>query len=710
MSLDVRMRWALRLAVGLSLFLALATLFIGGEIDRTSLSVRTATSDLRVQNTQEAALRDLRTAIGTATRRAERGGRMGPGEVARLADATDDLDSPVHQSGDAHPPRVAAELETARRHSGVFADSARDLLRAAQGPPAGIAERLPPYLRDLRALEDAQTRVRHELTREADLASFRNLDLIRRLQAALAGGGILLILTFAVLTHRVRRDVVAPVERLNRLLADAADCTTPDGRSHRPSEVGALADGVAALRCLLAEREDALARLRVISQTDALTELPNRLLFDQRLPEAIAAAARGGGEVGLVCIDVDRFKEINDARGHAGGDRVLRDVAGVLRAVCDGGETVSRIGGDEFAIIQAGASQPAAARGLVDRLMTAMAAHRLTGDPLVGISVGAAIYPRDGDNDQLLRHHADLALYRAKNAGRGRACFFGALEAAVAHDADAGASTLAADLPAAIPNGELTVAYQPKLHARTGAIAGAEALVRWNHPTRGQVQPDEFIEIAERTGQIRALTEWMLTRTIADQARLAAQGREIEFFVNISAPLLGDPDFAETLLRIAANRTGVIGLEITETAIIDDPQSTLAHLHRFVDAGLKIAIDDYGAGWSSLNYLKQLPAHELKIDRSFISDISRSHRDPLLVRSTIDLAHALGMEVTAEGVDTPAALALLKVMGCDVIQGFLISKPLGLDDLVAFLNDDARLAHLDRMPMGLGAGAGARVV
>ena len=695
MSLDARMQWALGSAVLLSFLLVLATLFTTGEIDRTNLLVRVATSDLREQNARETALRDLRTEIGTVTRRAE---RVTPREAAVFGHQASSPDLSTRNRSR----RVAAELAEVNRLTAGFGESARDLLQAARGSREDVGKHLPAYLRDLKALEEAQTRVRHSLTRDADMASTRNFELLQRWQAAFAGGALLLILIVAALTFWVRRDIVAPISRLNRLLRRVVpECGDAEDRPAGKSEIGALADGVAALQSVLAEREEAVARLEVTSRHDALTGLSNRLLFDGRLPTALATAAERGEEAALICIDIDRFKDINDALGHGQGDEVLRQVAAMLRDACDD-EIVSRIGGDEFAIIQTGKNQPAAARALVGRLMKAMDEHRLVNSVSVSISVGAAIYPRDGNSGQLLRHHADLALYRAKNDGRGRACFFGALEATASEGHGTGASSLALDLPAAIRTGELAVAYQPKLHARTNQVTSAEALVRWNHPTRGQVQPDDFIHIAEQTGQIRALTEWMLRQTIVDQARLAERGQEVELYVNISAPLLGDAEFADTLLRIAADRTGVIGLEITETAIIDDPQSTLAHLHRFVDAGLKVAIDDYGAGWSSLSYLKQLPAHELKIDRAFISDISRSHRDPLLVRSTIDLAHALGMEVTAEGVDTGAALALLKVMGCDLIQGFLVSKPLTLDAFAAFLADEDNLAHLDRMSIGFG--------
>lgn len=525
---------------------------------------------------------------------------------------------------------------------------------------------------------------------------------LRLWQTSLTVGLALSLLVIAILTRWLRESILGPIQDLLRII----ERSTAGGAHSRPGGVaGTLGEGVATLRRVLAEREEALARLEIVSRRDPLTGLGNRLSFDGSLPAALHAAAESGGEVALISIDVDKFKEVNDTLGHAAGDEVLRRIAALLQDAC-GDDEVSRIGGDEFAIIQTGKEQPANAQALVGQLMAAVGDGRVGDDIPIGLSIGAAIYPRDGDDDQVLRHHADVALYRAKHDGRSKARFFGMLEASGPEAVPdiAGASSLAIDLPGGIRAGELVLAYQPKLHARTGLVTSAEALVRWNHPTRGRVQPDDFITIAEKTGQIRALTEWVLWQTIADQAWLNSQGRPVDLFVNISALLLSDADFADTLLKIVAGRTGVIGLEITETAIIDDPELTLSHLRRFVDAGLKIAIDDYGAGWSSLSYLKQLPAHELKIDRAFITDISRSHRDPLLVRSTIDLAHALGMEVTAEGVDTSAALALLKVMGCDMIQGFLVSRPLPLHGLATFLADEQRVSHLDQLPIRFGTG------
>jgi diguanylate cyclase len=249
--------------------------------------------------------------------------------------------------------------------------------------------------------------------------------------------------------------------------------------------------------------------------------------------------------------------------------------------------------------------------------------------------------------------------------------------------------TLAEDLDAAIVRNELFLVHQPKMRARSGEIHAVETLVRWRHPTRGLIGPNDFIALAEQRGQMRRITEWVIQQTIVEQRSLAACGHALSFSVNISARVLPDRDFAESALATLRGASGPIAFEITETAMIADPEGALRNLHLLADAGVKIAIDDYGAGLSSLAYLKQLPAKELKIDRMFISGLSSSHRDPLLVRSTIDLAHALDMEVTAEGVDSPAALALLKVMGCDVLQGFLIATPMPLGELRAFLDSRA---------------------
>ena len=251
------------------------------------------------------------------------------------------------------------------------------------------------------------------------------------------------------------------------------------------------------------------------------------------------------------------------------------------------------------------------------------------------------------------------------------------------------------ELKGAMDRGELFLQYQPKVHVRRQEIASAEALVRWRHPTRGLILPSDFIPLAETSRDIDRLTLWTIEQVIIDQHYLRADGQEITVFVNISGQLLSNTSFVKRACEMVSNGGVPLGFEITETSVIRDPVSAIANLNIFADHGIAIAIDDYGAGLSSLAYLKQLPARELKIDKMFVLQLTSSNRDPLIVRSTIDLAHALEMEVTAEGVETPAALALLSVMGCDMIQGYLISRPIEIEAFRQFLRDHKDAALVD---------------
>lgn len=246
---------------------------------------------------------------------------------------------------------------------------------------------------------------------------------------------------------------------------------------------------------------------------------------------------------------------------------------------------------------------------------------------------------------------------------------------------------LARDLDRAVARGELFLQYQPKMHVRRQAIASIEALVRWRHPTRGLVLPGDFIALAEETRAIVGLTLWTIRQALADQVTIARTGHDLRVFVNISGVVLSDPGFIRDACALIGTRGDKVGFEVTETSVIRDPESAIANLQKLADVGVEIAIDDYGAGLSSLAYLKRLPARELKIDKLFVTHLSSSNRDPLIVRSTIDLAHALDMEVVAEGVETEATLALLSVMGCDMIQGYFLCRPIGLNALISFLDE-----------------------
>jgi diguanylate cyclase len=254
--------------------------------------------------------------------------------------------------------------------------------------------------------------------------------------------------------------------------------------------------------------------------------------------------------------------------------------------------------------------------------------------------------------------------------------------------------TLLREMPEAMRSGALQVHYQPKLRVRSNRIDAAEALIRWTHPTVGPVAIEPFIRLAEETGSIGRLTEWVIARAVLDRATMSAAGVELTIWVNLSGRLLADAVFTARALELIEGSGGGLGLEITETAVIDNPARAMANLADFARAGVRIAIDDYGSGLSSLAYLQQLPANELKIDRAFIKGLVTSHRDPLIVRSSIDLAHALEMEVTAEGVDDAMALALLKIMGCDMVQGYLISHPEPLPRLLGVIRDIERLDRL----------------
>lgn len=305
--------------------------------------------------------------------------------------------------------------------------------------------------------------------------------------------------------------------------------------------------------------------------------------------------------------------------------------------------------------------------------------------PCIG---GAAGRARDREDVRLVEG-AEKALVDAREQG-------GIVLRDVAqHEPEIDPLELIHDLPRAIEAGEIFLQYQPKVHVRRQQVASAEALVRWQHPSRGLVLPGAFIQAAEQSRVIAELTLWTLDRVLKDQRDLAQSGYDIPIFVNISGVLLTDSAFVEQACSVLGKSGAKIGFEITETAVIRDPQSAIRHLQRFAEIGVAIAIDDYGAGLSSLAYLKQLPARELKIDKLFVTQLTSSNRDPLIVRSTIDLAHALDMEVTAEGVETPAAMALLSVMGCDMIQGYLISRPVEIGTFRRFLEEAAHLKALD---------------
>ncbi|RYD51576.1 MAG: GGDEF domain-containing protein [Sphingomonadales bacterium] len=423
--------------------------------------------------------------------------------------------------------------------------------------------------------------------------------------------------------------------------------------------------------------------------------MPVRLQVPKR-PEWKRPSNDRKGDTGywriLSLCEIANFVSLRRHLGRARADSLILDLADRITALCPDARIVPV--GRAMIEIAFERGSPEIAASDIDRFRTAFQRKiDLDGEAYqLNLHFGVAAAPASENDDVRLAEAAESALEQAR--AESRVVMLDLSRADLAFDK----LTLMRELPRAIANGEMFLQYQPKVHVRRQQIASAEALVRWQHPVRGLILPGDFISVAEQAGEISSLTLWTLRQVIEDQRRLAEAGHDLTLFLNISGMLLADANFVAEACDIVTSSKAKLGFEITETAVIRDPESAIRHLQTFADIGIQLAIDDYGAGLSSLAYLKQLPASELKIDKMFVLQLTSSNRDPLIVRSTIDLAHALDMEVTAEGVETPSALALLSVMGCDMVQGYLISRPIGLEAFRKFLDDDAHKTTAGSLP------------
>ena len=422
----------------------------------------------------------------------------------------------------------------------------------------------------------------------------------------------------------------------------------------------------------ITEQRRAEAKIAYMAHHDALTDLPNRLRFYEQL-EQLLARTRQGAHVAIFCLDLDRFKDVNDAHGHPVGDLLLKAVADRLRQCIRDTDTAARLGGDEFAIMQAGVSQPVDATLLASRLIEVIGApYKLAGRQVaVELSIGIALAPGDGlDPGQLLKN-ADMALYRAKSDGHGLYRFF-------EPDMDARMQArrkLEIDLGKAIANGEFELFYQPLVDMKTEYVTGFEALIRWHHPERGLILPFDFIAVAEETGLIVMIGDWVLRQACAEAATWPSS---VKIAVNLSPvqfknkSLLSSVVSALAASKLSPNR---LELEITESVLLQDSGTTLAVLHELRELGVRISMDDFGTGYSSLSYLRKFPFDKIKIDQSFIYDMS-DHDDSLaIVRAVIAMGSGLGIATTAEGVETADQFQRLKLEGCTEVQGFLFSPP-----------------------------------
>ncbi|PDT03887.1 bifunctional diguanylate cyclase/phosphodiesterase [Rhizobium chutanense] len=423
----------------------------------------------------------------------------------------------------------------------------------------------------------------------------------------------------------------------------------------------------------LTERRQAEELIEHLAHHDVLTDLPNRSLFDTRIRQALQMAERKNSEVALFYIDLDRFKTVNDIFGHAEGDRILCKVGSILRRVADESDTIARLGGDEFAIIQPAGQQPAAAQKLAADIIDEFAAEMDTArDPTaVGVSLGIALFPRDGRTAEELCNNADTALYRVKHDGRGRACFFDA----EMDEAARNRRQIESDLRHAITRNQLNVSYQPILNAQSGEITGYEALMRWHRPGHGMTEPDVFIPIAEESGSIVQLGEWILQQACMEAARWP---QPLTIAVNVSPVQFMLPNLCERVEAVLAE-TGLapdrLELEITEAALIRDRDRVMATLQRLYKLGVHIVMDDFGTGFSSLSNLRSFPFDKIKVDRSFTGVLEHDAAARSIVRAIIGLGHSLGMPVVTEGVETEMQRQIVVEEGCAQVQGLLLGKP-----------------------------------
>ena len=437
-----------------------------------------------------------------------------------------------------------------------------------------------------------------------------------------------------------------------------------------------LAEANARLRAEIAERELIEQRMRHLANHDELSGLPNRRLLLDRLAQAIALARRGGELLAVLFLDLDRFKTVNDSLGHSVGDQLLRTVAQRIVATVREGDTVARIGGDEFVVVLPRIDTGPHASLVAGKVMEALSQplHIEGHDLRVTGSIGIAVFPHDGTTPDMLLRNADAAMYHAKEAGRDNQQFF----AAPMNVAAAQRLSLENDLHLALERGELFLHYQPRIDLAAARLVGVEALVRWQHPTRGVLHPGGFIAVAEETGLISRLGEWVLREACRQHLAWRESGvPEFPIAVNLSPRQFRQRDIAERIGAVLdENRVApaLLELEITETTLMQHTEQTLATLQRLSRMGLALAIDDFGIGYSSLSYLKRFPVDQLKIDQSFVRDLGSDPANAAIVATIATLARNLKLEVVAEGVETAEQLEGVRACGCGQAQGYLFSR------------------------------------
>jgi len=493
--------------------------------------------------------------------------------------------------------------------------------------------------------------------------------------------GVLLSIAGSIVTARSVTRPIAALKHFARRVG-SGDYAEPIAVSHQ-DEIGELAQAFNRMQEGISHREH---RITELAYTDRLTGLPNRAMFSDRLQQAIAEALPNETPFGVMVMDLDRFKYVNDTLGHPIGDLLLREVALRLRdALAVHSGLVARLGGDEFAVLLPDANLADVERVALQILKALEQPISIEGQPVdVGASIGIVTFPDNGVDMNVLLRRADIAMYVAKRSNAGVARYEERYD-----NSSAERLSLMSELRRAVEQDQLLLFYQPKVDLSTQTVKYVEALVRWDHPTRGYVSPDQFIPFAEQTGYIKTISYWVADKAIRQCAMWRDVGIELAISINVSARELIQsslPDTFAGLLRKYNVPAELLWIEITESAIMDDPNHAIETLDRLHALGIRLSVDDFGTGYSSLSYLKRMPVDELKIDKSFVMGMTENRDDETIVRSTIDLAHNMGLKVVAEGVESEAVLQRLTDLECDLAQGFHLSRPLPPDRLEAWLN------------------------
>ncbi|OWK29926.1 putative bifunctional diguanylate cyclase/phosphodiesterase [Sphingomonas mucosissima] len=676
LTISTRVSIACAAVIVLALVLLAIGLTVSDKIHDADASIASMSEALRIEDQHDQAQRRLRLDVGDATREAERGIAISVArweQLSKQADAFERLASRPLKLMRTDRSFRWDQIKEARRASIDFARISKALIRVARQEPGLIKRTMPRFVLSLKHLEASRSEARETLVLGIWRAAEKNrLESRRSIVEVLIGGLITVAIIFGMAIW-LRRNLLLPITGLAARLGEFR-MGLGDGQIDgldRKDELGDLARGLFEYRGAVESRRTAERRVEFLAHHDMLTGLANRLLFESRLAHELSRSERTGDVVAVLAIDLDDFKAINDRHGHAGGDQALKRAAHLLSSCVRQDDLVARIGGDEFAIIQVAHAQPNAAEMLISRIFKEV--RELASEDIpIRMSIGAAL-SEPGQAGESLHELADLALYRAKADGRNTARFFNKH----LKEEESLRLMLARDLEQAISGDQLRLVFQPIADAGSLRIVGYEALLRWKHPTLGDIAPDLFIPVAESTGIITSVGSWVISRALA---AASSWPPHMVVAINLSPLQFRSGDLADEIIE-AARRWNVapcrLELEVTESATLLGFQrdNVLVALESLKNHGAKAVMDDFGTGHSSLSNLKDFAFDKIKIDRSFVASMLTHAPSVSIVKAIIGLGKSLGLTILAEGVETEEQLADLRAWGCNQVQGYLIGKP-----------------------------------